>query len=156
MLEIAEVEHNSDRYRDLVHLRRRVLRTPLGLDFASEQLAREQTDVHLAAYLDGELVGCAILTPIDSTRGVFKLRQMAIDPDRQGRGIGAQVVAFAEERSAARGYRRIILHARDSAVGFYERAGYAANGEIFVEVTIPHREMVKELAKASAVAPFGG
>lgn len=156
VLEIAEIEHNSDRYRDLVNLRRRVLRTPLGLDFTSEQLAGERTDIHLAASLDGELVGCAILTPIDASPGVVKLRQMAIGPDRQGRGVGAQIVAFAEKLSAARGYRQIVLHARELAIGFYERAGYAATGEIFMEVTIPHREMVKQLAKARNVAPFGG
>lgn len=153
VLEIAEVEYNSDRYRDVVNLRRRVLRTPLGLDFTSEQLAEERADVHLAARLGGELVGCAILSPVDSSQGVVKLRQMAIDPDHQGRGIGAQIVAFAEQLATARGHRQIVLHARESAVGFYERAGYAATGEIFMEVTIPHSEMVKQLAKAKSATP---
>jgi hypothetical protein len=145
VLEITEVEHGSDRYLDLVNLRRRVLRAPLGLDFTAQQLADERTDVHLAAYLDGELAGCAILTPIDRSQGVIKLRQMAIDPDRRAQGLGARIVAFAEQLCAARGYTQIILSARETAVGFYEKAGFVSKGAPFVEVTLPHREMTKEL-----------
>ena len=58
-------EHDSSRYRDLVTLRRRVLRIPLGLDFAARQLAEERGDIHIAAYLDGELVGCVALRAVD-------------------------------------------------------------------------------------------
>jgi predicted GNAT family N-acyltransferase len=97
-------------------------------------------------YSRGELVGCAVLTLVDnSNSGIVKLRQMAVDPDHQGRGIGTQIVNFAEKLSAHRGYREIILHARETAVRFYERAGYVAKGEIFTEATIPHRKMVKQL-----------
>jgi len=48
--------------------------------------------------------------------------------------------------SAEMGYREIVLHARESAVRFYESVGYVAEGEAFTEVTIPHRKMVKRLA----------
>jgi len=59
---------------------------------------------------------------------------------------GAQIVASAERLAAERGFRRIVLHARETATPFYEKAGYVATGETFVEVTIPHRIMVKPLA----------
>jgi len=147
VLEFVQVEYNSSRYRDLVEFRRRILRTPLGLDFTPQQLAKEQADIHIASYLDGELVGCVVLTAVDGSHGsVVKLRQMAVDPDRQGRGIGGQIVSFAEKLAAKRGCREIILHARETATPFYQRAGYVPVGEIFTEVTIPHRKMVKRLA----------
>ena len=147
MLEFAAIDANSSRYRDLVEFRRRILRRPLGLDFTPEQLAEEQGDIHIAVYLDGEPVGCVVLTAVDGSHGaVVKFRQMAVDPDHRGRGIGAQIVAFAEKLAAERGYREIILHARETAVPFYERAGYVAMGEVFTEVTVPHRKMVKQLA----------
>lgn len=147
VFELAQIDANSSRYRDLVEFRRRILRTPLGLDFTPEQLAKEQADIHIAAYLDGELVGCVVLTAVDGSQGsVVKLRQMAVDLDRQGRGIGAQIIAFAEKLAAERGYREIILHARETATPFYERAGYVPTGETFTEVTITHRKMVKRLA----------
>ena len=147
MLEFMQVEQDFSRYRDLVELRRRVLRIPLGLDFTARQLAEEKEDIHVAAYLDGALVGCVLLRAMDrSHSAVVKLRQMAVDPGHQRRGIGAQILAFAERLAAERGYREIVLHARETAAPFYERAGYVPTGEIFTEVTIPHREMVKRLA----------
>jgi N-acetylglutamate synthase-like GNAT family acetyltransferase len=144
VLELAQIDYGSNRYRELVEFRRQILRTPLGLDFTPRQLTEEQADIHIAAYFEGELVGCVVLTDVNSS--VVRLRQMAVRPDHQGRGVGAQIVSFAEKSAAERGYREIILNARDTAVHFYERAGYAATGQVFTEVTIPHRRMVKRLA----------
>ncbi len=154
MLKLLHIDYGTKRYRALVAFRRRILRTPLGLDFTAEQLAAERADVHVGAYLDGELVGCVVLTDVDGSTA--KLRQMAVHPDHQGRGVGARIVAFAERLAAERGCRDIVLHARESAVGFYERAGYAATGEVFTEVTIPHRRMVKRLADCDARADVSG
>lgn len=146
MIEFSLVDHDSSRYRDLVELRRRVLRTPLGLDFDARQLAEEREDIHVGAYLNGELVGCVALRAANGSEGaVVQLRQMAVESDHQGRGIGARIVAFAERLAAERGFGQIILHARGTAMGFYQRAGYVATGETFIEVTIPHQIMVKEL-----------
>jgi GNAT superfamily N-acetyltransferase len=120
VLEFAQIDANSSRYSDLVEFRRRILRRPLGLDVTPEQLAEEQADIHIAAYLDGELVGRVVLTAVDGSGGsVVKLRQMAVDPDCQGRGIGAQIIIFAEKLAAERGFLEIILHARESAAPFY-------------------------------------
>ena len=106
MLEFTQIEHNSSSYRDLVRFRRRILRAPLGLDFTPQQLEGEQADIHIGVYSRGELVGCAVLTLVDnSNSAIVKLRQMAVDPDHQGRGIGTQIVNFAEKLSAQRGYR---------------------------------------------------
>ena len=150
MLEFHLVDHDFSRYRDLVELRRRVLRIPLGLDFTARQLAEEKEDIHIAAYRDGELVGCVSLRAVDGPHGAgVQLRQMTVDPEHQGHGVGAKIVAAAEELAAERGFRSIILHARETAMRFYEKAGYAATGETFIEVTIPHRIMVKQLAGSS-------
>ncbi len=143
VLEFVEIDHGSAGYRGMVELRRRVLRTPLGLEFTEEQLAQEWTDMHIAAYLDGDLVGGLILTDVDGA--VAQLRQMVVHPDYQGRGLGGGIVAFAESLATERGYREIVLHARESAIGFYQRGGYVPTGEVFTEVTIPHRTMVKRL-----------
>jgi GNAT superfamily N-acetyltransferase len=143
-LEFARIEHNSGRYRDLVALRRRVLRSPLGLDFTPEQLEKERADIHIAAYLQSKLVGCVVLTAVDGS--LVKLRQMAVVPEHQGRGVGKRLVAFAERLAAEMGYGEIVLHARETAVSFYESVGYVAEGETFTEVTMPHRKMVKQLA----------
>lgn len=142
-LTVCRIAFASSDYDAAVDLRRRVLRTPLGLDFTAEQLAAEDGDIHLAAFMDGEMVATVVLTPYgDST---FKLRQMAVSPGHQGQAVGAQLLAAAEETARREAIGRIVLAARVTAQPFYEKYGYEADGEIFSEVTIPHVHMHKAI-----------
>lgn len=142
-MELRWIPFGSPEYREVVELRRRVLRIPLGLDFTPEQLAGEGKDLHLAAYEGRALVGCLMLS--DHGDGVIQMRQVCVEPDRQGTGVGAALVHESEAEARRRGYRGMMLHARDIAVGFYERLGYGRIGEPFVEVGIPHQEMGKSM-----------
>lgn len=142
-ISIRQIAHASHDYAMAVNLRRGLLRTPLGLDFTSAQLAAEATDTHLAAFDDEEVVGTVVLSPYDDT--TLKLRQMAIDDSQQGAGIGRQLLAAAETFAEAQGKTRIRLAARVTAQDFYAKNGYAAEGDIFEEVTIPHITMHKTL-----------
>ncbi|MBK6878814.1 MAG: GNAT family N-acetyltransferase [Ignavibacteria bacterium] len=47
--------------------------------------------------------------------------------------------------SREKGFERIVMHARDSAVPFYEKLGYSKVGDMFTEVTIPHFKLFKNL-----------
>lgn len=146
-IEIRLVEHGSPDYEETVRLRLRILREPLGLSFTPEQLSSEETDLHLAAFAEGRLVGCLVLTPCDAES--VKMRQVAVDTDVQGQGIGGALVVAAEEVAVAQGFRLMTLHARETAVPFYLRLGYTVEGEPFKEVTIPHRRMHKRLVHAT-------
>ena len=148
LLSIQRIDHDSLRYRETVSLRYRILREPLGLGFTPEQLASESNDLHLAAYaanLDGALVGCLVLSPVDES--VIKMRQVAVQETLQGRGIGTALVEQAEEEARNRGFARMVLSARDTAVLFYVRHGYEIIGEPYEEVSIPHRRMMKRLTE---------
>ncbi len=142
-MELRWITFGTPDYLEVVELRRRVLRIPLGLDFSPEQLAGEGKDLHLAAYEGGALAGCLMLS--EHGEGVVQMRQVCVEPDRQGTGVGAALVRESEAEARRRGYRSVMLHARDLAVGFYERLGYGRVGEPFVEVSIPHQEMSKQL-----------
>ena len=74
---------------------------------------------------------------------------MAVAPAHQGQHIGQRLLAYAEDVARAKGYELMVLHARESAVGFYEKSGFATTGEPFIDVTIPHRKMVKKLTTES-------
>ncbi|MFY9436602.1 MAG: GNAT family N-acetyltransferase, partial [Limnochordia bacterium] len=45
------------------------------------------------------------------------------------------------------GLSEAYLGAQIQAVGFYEKAGFAAEGELFDDAGIPHRMMRKKLKK---------
>jgi predicted GNAT family N-acyltransferase len=52
---------------------------------------------------------------------------------------------FAENVARDAGFTSMIMNARKSAQGFYEKLGYKADGKEFIEVTIPHYEMRKNI-----------
>jgi predicted GNAT family N-acyltransferase len=72
---------------------------------------------------------------------------MAVDETYQGKGIGTELMQKAEDDLRTRNIRTVMLNARLSAQGFYERLGYTATSGIFTEVTIPHVEMKKDLTQ---------
>jgi predicted GNAT family N-acyltransferase len=76
---------------------------------------------------------------------IYKLRQMAVSGELQGKGIGKMLVAAAEVFAAQNGYNKIVLHARKVAMGFYHALGYTQAGTEFSEVGIPHYAMEKTL-----------
>jgi N-acetylglutamate synthase-like GNAT family acetyltransferase len=142
-LDIRVVGFGTPEHDAAVALRRAVLRTPLGLDFSPEDLAREAADTHFVAFLGGQLVGTVVMTPYEP--GKVKLRQMAVADDMRGRNIGAQLVSAFEDHARNNGISEIILAARQTAQSFYARLGYATDDVVFTEVTIPHVRMWKTL-----------
>lgn len=143
-LEIHEIQFGSPDYQREVALRQLVLRDPLGLRFSAEDLAKENSDVHFAAFSDGKLVGCLLLSPVSPT--ALKMRQVAVDPGSQGLGIGRRLVEACEAFSRAKGVNEIVLNAREGAVAFYLGLGYMVIDGPFTEVTVPHMRMRKVLS----------
>jgi ribosomal protein S18 acetylase RimI-like enzyme len=143
-MELRLIEVGSAAHAHELALRYRVLRAPLGMAEGSEWYEHEAACVHLVA-LEGErVVGCVLFHPRDAEGG--RLLQMAVDPERQGGGLGRRLVRGLEGELAARGFSEIFLHARDHAVGFYERLGYRCEGAPYTEVGIPHRTMRRRIA----------
>jgi len=136
-------EYRSDRWHDLVELRREVLRKPLGLDFSEQDLASESECLFMCALMDERVVGTLQYRILDAE--VVKMCQVAVRPEFQGQGVGASLVERSEEWMRSLGYRIILLHARENAVPFYLKLGYEIVGDPFVEVGIPHRKMSKTL-----------
>jgi ribosomal protein S18 acetylase RimI-like enzyme len=55
------------------------------------------------------------------------------------------MMLFAETLARDKGYKKLMMHARDTAIGFYEKQGYKTLGEQFIEVSLPHHLMEKLL-----------
>ena len=144
---ICEIAHGSPEYRATVDLRDAILRKPLGLEFSPEELEAEKDSHHVACYRSHRLVGCLVLCPLGC--GDVRMRQLAVVPECQRQGIGKTLVEFAEALARKIGFRRMILHARETAVPFYEKLGYSRLGDQFEEVAIPHWAMEKWLTNES-------
>ena len=149
-IKIKSVEYGSKDYGKTIDIRYEILRKPLGLIFTKQQLLDERGQYHLVCK-DGEVVlGCLVLMPRSDTQ--VQMRQVAILTNYRGRGLGESLVRCSEEYAMELGYQEMIVHARESVVGFYEKLGYAKVGDRFIEVTLPHWEMVKKLARTGRAA----
>lgn len=143
-MQILEIQFGTPEFDEAVRLRYEVLRKPLGLEYTAEQLATEFDNIHLAAFdVTGRLIGYLNLTPVDLEE--VKMRQVAVHPDAQGAGVGKALVLASEAVAKRAGFKKISLHARETAVPFYQKLDYSLVGERFEEVTIPHFYMEKKL-----------
>ena len=75
------------------------------------------------------LVGYACYGPIEGTQGSFELYWIAVSPDEQRRGLGAQVYARAEAAMRKAGAKHIYADTSSSdryagTRGFYQRMGF--------------------------------
>lgn len=87
----------------------------------------------LVAVADDEIVASAMVGH-DGHRGV--MYYVAVDPDRQGHGLGRQIVVGAEQWLLARGVWKINLLVRqgnDKVLGFYDELGYAQGTSVSME-----------------------
>jgi N-acetylglutamate synthase-like GNAT family acetyltransferase len=137
------IDHGTKEYQQMVQMRMDILRKPLGLSFTPEELEKEKEETLIGAFEDDRMLGCCML--IKQADKSVRLRQMAVMNNVQGKGIGRALMNFAENLARDMGYKKLLMHARKTAAGFYEKQGYHITGEEFTEVTIPHYVMEKEL-----------
>jgi predicted GNAT family N-acyltransferase len=139
---IKLIETGTKEYDEMTNLRKRGLLDPYGIPHYYINPEKEKDDFLIGAF-DEQLVGCCMLTKKDDV--TLQLRQMVVDSAHQKSGVGAAIVAFAENVAREHGFQKMILHARDTAKGFYSKYSYKIVGEEFFEVGLRHFKMEKEI-----------
>lgn len=142
-MEIRVFDTEGPEYQQMTELRLNVLLRPLGVPMSYINPEKEKTDILIGAFDEGTLIGCCILTPRD--QDMIQLRQMAVQQDLQGKGVGSAIIAFAEKTAKEKGFKRLMMHSRDVVIPFYHKCGYAITSDQFTEVGIEHHRMEKEL-----------
>lgn len=140
---IKQIDHGTKEYKQMIDLRHELLRKPLNLTFEKDELDKEENDILIGAFEEEKMLGCCLLTRVSND--CVRLRQMAVQNNLQGKGIGAAMLNFAENVARDMGYKNVTMHARLTAIGFYKKLGYKINGSEFFELSIPHYIMEKRL-----------
>ena len=108
------------RYRDL---RWKILRAPHNQPWILEQDDAGTRDYPImVCEVDGIPIGVGRTHFISEDEA--QIRSISVEPEWEGKGIGTIVLKELEKIVIARGARRIIIHARNSAVEFYKKYGY--------------------------------
>jgi len=128
-------------YAACVQIRTQVFVVEQGVDPALEIDAAEDVAVHALASLGSTPVGA--LRWRRATPDVVKIERVAVLKPHRGDGVGAALMRWS--LAHIRGARTIALGAQLTALPFYERLGFAAEGEIYDDAGIPHRRMVLNL-----------
>jgi len=142
-MEIKIIKIGTPEYEAMTDLRMKVLLNPIGIPRSYIDPEREKTDILIGAFEGEQMIGCCILSSVDDQ--IIQLRQMAVDLAIQKKGIGKAIVSFSEKLSREKGYTSLMMNARDTVLGFYQKCGYKIVGEQFFEVGIGHHRMEKSL-----------
>lgn len=124
-------------------LRRVVFIDEQGVSEADEVDGLDGRAIHLLAW-DGECpVGTARLLVKGS---VGKIGRVCVLPEVRGTGLGAALIEAAlQELGRIPGVSEAYLGSQSHATGFYEKLGFAVEGEEFLDAGIPHRHMRRAL-----------
>ena len=104
----------------------------------------DNTAIHAVGFADGTPAATGRIF-LAKKNGVYYLGRLAVLKDFRRGGTGSKMLAFLENEAAKYGVSKIILHARIQAQPFYEKNGYIAEGEPFLEESAPHITMAKKL-----------
>ncbi|MFT3845601.1 MAG: GNAT family N-acetyltransferase [Lacibacter sp.] len=140
---LKQIDYGTKEYKQSLQLRYDILRKPLGLEFDPEELSTEKDDIHIAAFDDDKILGCCFLKHVNNS--IVRLRQIAVQNNQRGKGIGESLMHFAENIARDRGYKTVVMDARKETWHFFEKLGYKQDGDEFIKITIPHIVMKKKL-----------
>ncbi|NEX46243.1 GNAT family N-acetyltransferase [Pseudotabrizicola algicola] len=126
-----------------LHLRRVVFIEEQSVPEAEELDDKDAEAIHLLATVDGVPMGSARLLVQGETG---KIGRVCVLPAARGTGLGAAVMRAAlDELRRQPGVLRAKLGAQTHALGFYERLGFVAEGPVYLDAGIEHRDMVLAL-----------
>ena len=95
---------------------------------------------HALAYEDGYCIATGRLVKLQD--GSAQIGRMAVLAQFRKQGIGSKVLTTLIEYGKSLGAFKFILHSQLTAIPFYEKQGFIANGPIYDEAGIAHRNMI--------------
>lgn len=127
-------------HRSLIH----AIRTEVFVDEQSipAELEIDEDDwvsQHVLAWYDGQAIGTGRLTPTG------RIGRVAVSRPIRRQGVGFCIMQKLLEVAKQNDFHEVVLAAQHHAVKFYEKLGFAPEGDIFMEVGIAHVMMRKRL-----------
>lgn len=138
MIEILQLSFGSEAFELCKNIRLEVFVEEQKVPVDEELDALDESAIHVLALLEGTPVGTA--RAVEKTKGVWKIGRVAVCAAYRQQGIGEALLYGIEATCPA---ERFTLSAQTHALKFYEKRGYIARGNEFMEAGIPHFLMFK-------------
>lgn len=106
----------------------------------------DSSSTHVLVYQDTRCIGTGRLVNLSAKQA--QIGRMAVLAKFRGKGIGKQILQKLVDLAASQGTQGVILHSQVSAIPFYEKLGFQAQGDVYDEAGIPHRNMMLTLANS--------
>lgn len=105
----------------------------------------DDTAIHVVLYQNGSAVATGRLIKKSEKDGAFLIGRVAVLPQYRELHLGSDILKLLEGKAKSLHAKKIELSAQCQAQKFYEKNGYHANGEIFLEESCEHIHMEKSL-----------
>ncbi len=116
--------------------------------FKEEQGFKQEFDdidniaIHIVGYLENKAIAtCRVFSEGNS----YHIGRFAIIKECRGKDYGLELMKKAEQVIKSLDGKKIEVSSQLRAKGFYEKCGYMAKGEIYMDEFCPHILMVKEI-----------
>lgn len=103
---------------------------------------RDSELLHFCLYDDGKLVASLRAEELE---GFIHIGRVAVLTELRKSGYGRKLIDYLLQYAKDKEFEFVELSAVKTAQGFYEKAGFSAEGDYYLETGVPHIYMKKKL-----------
>ena len=127
---------------EAIMIRKLVFVEEQGFRNEFDEIDEDDKTKHIVVYKDSEPIGTCRFY---KKEGEYNIGRIAVVKKYRGKGVGAIVVHYAEEKIFEMGGTVISLSAQVRTKSFYEKIGYVGEGNIYLDEMCPHIRMRKRI-----------
>jgi putative N-acetyltransferase (TIGR04045 family) len=137
MLEIRVAKNGTD-LNEVMNIRRSIFVDEQGVYTTSDEDKFDSWAIHLAAAVDGNIVGTVRIYPEGDN--IWWGGRLAVLPSFRGKDIGPSLVKAAVELMREKNVKRFLAYIQPQNVPFFERLGWRKLEDVFC-CGLPHALM---------------
>lgn len=140
--DIITINHYNSLCEEAKYIRTEVFMKEQG--FKDEFDEWDNKVLHVVLFIDGKAAGTGRLLPGENDNS-FVIGRVAVLKKYRKLHLGSKIINELEKVAKTAGEISIELSAQCTAQGFYEKLGYVASGEIYLDESCEHIHMEKKL-----------
>ncbi len=122
-------------------IRQDVFMTEQGFSYEFDET--DYISTHILLFCDGIPTGTGRL--FKDNDGSWHIGRIAVRKEFRKKNLGVEVMLRIEEKARELGAEKVVLSAQCRVRGFYEKCGYKAYGEVYLDESCEHIRMEKLL-----------